>query len=120
MKSLIGPHASISKGILNAIKYAEYIDGNTLQIFLGSNQSTSLKMKTKVSEEEIVAINTHLKSTKTVLVIHTVYLLNFCNHPPSNSAIKYALDNLIFDIKLTSKLGGIGCVLHIGYKKDFY
>jgi len=118
MKSLIGPHASISKGILNAIKYAEYIDGNTLQIFLGSNQSTSLKMKTKVSEEEIVAINTHLKSTKTVLVIHTVYLLNFCNHPPSNSAIKYALDNLIFDIKLTSKLGGIGCVLHIGYKKD--
>ena len=118
MKSLIGPHASISKGILNAIKYAEDIGGNTLQIFLGSNQSTSLKMKTKVSDEEIVAINTHLKSTKTVLVIHTVYLLNFCNHPPSNSAIKYALDNLIFDIKLTARLGGIGCVLHIGYKKE--
>ena len=33
-RCLIGPHASISKGILNAIKYAEYIDGNTLQIFL--------------------------------------------------------------------------------------
>mgnify|MGYP001603915793 CR=1 FL=1 len=118
MKSLIGPHASISKGILNAIKYAEDIGGNSLQIFLGSNQSTSLKMKTKVSDEEIEAINKHLKTTKTVLVIHTVYLLNFCNHPPSNSSIKYALDNLIFDIKLTARLGGIGCVLHIGYKKD--
>ena len=46
---LIGPHASISKGILNAIKYAEYIGGNTLQIFLGSNQTSSLKMKTKIT-----------------------------------------------------------------------
>ena len=118
MRSLIGPHASISKGILNAIKYAEDIDGNTLQIFLGSNQSTSLKMKTKVSDEEIEDINKHLKKTKTILVIHTVYLLNFCNHPPSSPEIKYALDNLIFDIKLTARLGGIGCVLHIGYKKD--
>lgn len=117
-RCLIGPHASISKGILNAIKYSEAIDGNTLQIFLGSNQTLSLKMKTKITEEQISEVNTHLNKTKTTLVIHTVYLLNFCNHPPTNLAIKYVLDNLIFDIRLTAKLGGIGCVLHIGYQKD--
>ena len=115
---LIGPHASISKGILNAIKYAEYIGGNTLQIFLGSNQTTSLKMKTKITEEQIEEVRQHLKKSKTVLVIHTVYLLNFCNHPPSHPGIKFALDNLIYDIKLTQKLGGIGCVLHLGYQKE--
>lgn len=109
---------SISKGILNAIKYAEAIDGNTLQIFLGSNQTLSLKMKTKITEEQICEVHTHLQKTKTILVIHTVYLLNFCNHPPTNPVIKYVLDNLIFDIRLTAKLGGIGCVLHIGYQKD--
>ena len=118
MTTIIGPHASISKGILNAIKYAESIQGNTLQIFLGSNQSTSLKMKTKITEEEIEEVRKYLKDNKIILVIHTVYLLNFCNHPPSSSQIKYALDNLIFDIELTARLGGIGCVLHLGYRKE--
>ena len=117
-RCLIGPHVSISKGILNAIKYAEYIGGNTLQIFLGSNQTSSLKMKTKITEEQIEEVRQHLQRTKTVLVIHTVYLLNFCNHPPSHPGIQYALDNLIYDIKLTQKLGGIGCVLHLGYQKE--
>ena len=118
MKTIIGGHASISKGILNAIKYTQSIGGNTLQIFLGSNQSTSLKMKTKISDTEIERVREYLKEHNMILVIHTVYLLNFCNHPPSSSQIKYALDNLIFDIELTGRLGGIGCVLHIGYQKD--
>ena len=47
-KSIIGPHVSISRGILEAIKYSENIEGNATQIFLGSNRSTSLKMKTKI------------------------------------------------------------------------
>lgn len=117
-RCLIGPHASIGKGVLNAIKYAEYIDGNTIQIFLGGTKSASLKMKTKLSSDQITDIKNHITTTKTILVIHTIYLLNFCNHPPSSPAIKYALDNLIYDIRLTHKLGGCGCVLHLGYKKD--
>jgi Endonuclease IV len=114
----IGCHASISKGILNAIKYVEDIDGNCLQIFLGSNQSTSLNRKTKVSEYDILEINKYVKEKNIKLFIHTVYLLNFCNFPPDNKQIQYALDNLIFDLNLTEKLGGLGCVLHIGYQKD--
>ena len=117
-RTYIGCHASISKGILNAIKYVEDIDGNCLQIFLGSNQSTSLNRKTKVTEEQILEINKYVKDKKIKLFIHTVYLLNFCNFPPDNKQIQYALDNLIFDLKLTEKLGGLGCVLHIGYQKD--
>ena len=53
MNTLIGAHASISNGILSGIKYIQSIGGNTLQIFLGSNQSTSLKMKTKINDEQI-------------------------------------------------------------------
>lgn len=117
-KCLIGPNASIINGILNAIKYAEYIDGNTLQIFLGNNKAIDLGKKTKITDEQIVEVKKHINTTKTILVIHTAYVLNFCNYPPTSSAIKSVLNNLIYDIKLTGKLGGIGCVLHIGYKKD--
>lgn len=117
-KSIIGPHVSISRGILEAIKYSENIEGNATQIFLGSNRSTSLKMKTKIKEEEIKEIKYYILKNNHYLVIHTVYLLNFCNEPSSSSKIKYAQDNLIFDVNLTEKLGGIGCVLHIGYQKD--
>jgi apurinic endonuclease APN1 len=117
-KCLIGPHSSISKGILEAVKYSHHIGGNTTQIFLGSNQSTSLKSKTKISPDEIIQVNKWLKENNHILVIHSIYLLNFCNFPPNNSQIKYAQDNLKYDLELTEKLGGIGCVLHIGYQKD--
>ena len=53
MKSIIGSHASTSKGILEGIKYVENIGGNTLQIFLGNNQTTSLKYKTKLTESQM-------------------------------------------------------------------
>lgn len=117
-KSLIGPHSSISKGILEAVKYSQYIGGNTTQIFLGSNQSTSLKTKTKITKQEIEEVNKWIKENNHILIIHSVYLLNFCNYPPSSSKIKYAIDNLEYDLNLTEELGGLGCVLHIGYQKD--
>lgn len=118
MKCIIGSHSSISKGILEAVKYTHHIGGNTTQIFLGSNQSSSLKTKRKVSDEEVIEIKQWLKENDHILIIHSIYLLNFCNFPSDNHQIKYAQDNLIYDLELTEKIGGIGCVLHIGYQKD--
>ena len=118
MKSIIGSHSSISKGILEALKYTHHIGGNTTQIFLGSNQSSSLKTKRKVTPSEILEIKNWLKENNHILIIHSIYLLNFCNFPSSSRQIKYAQDNLIYDLELTEKIGGIGCVLHIGYQKD--
>ena len=45
---LIGCHASTVPSVLDGIKYVESIGGNAVQIFLGSNRSASMKMKTKL------------------------------------------------------------------------
>ena len=61
VKSLIGAHTSIKEGILEGIKYIEKIGGNVIQIFLGSNQSASLKTKRQINVEEANAIRKYLK-----------------------------------------------------------
>lgn len=118
MKSLIGSHASISKGILEGIKYVENIGGNTLQIFLGSSTNPSLKYKKKLTNVQMEEIKKYIKKKHIKLFIHTIYSLNFCKYPPSDKRIKYAINNLVHDLTITEKIGGVGCVLHIGYQTD--
>lgn len=115
-ETFIGCHSSISKGVLEAIKYTQYIGGNTTQIFLGNKLSSNLKQKTKISEQEEKTIKKHINDTNHKLFIHTAYILNLCKYPKGNSQIKYAIDNVVYDLEQTEKIGGIGCVLHIGYK----
>ena len=52
VQSLIGSYKDIKEGILEGIKYIEKIGGNVIQIFLGSNQSASLKTKRKVTQRK--------------------------------------------------------------------
>lgn len=114
----LGGHCSIANGLLNSIKYIESIGGNALQIFLGSNRSGNLKMKTKIPDEEIKEANAYLKEKDILLVVHAIYLLNFCKYPPTSGAIKYQLDNLIYDMKMVHNIGGLGCVIHLGSRLD--
>lgn len=118
MRCIIGCHSSIKDGILEGLKYTDHIDGNATQIFLGSPQSASLSGKKDISNEEISLINKWLKDNNHTLIIHTIYLLNFCKYSSDKSQIKFAQDNLIYDLEKTEELGGIGCVLHIGKKVD--
>ena len=113
-KLIVGCHASIANGIIEGIKYVESIGGNAVQIFLGSNRSASLKTKHKfIGQNEIDEIKNYVTRNKICLIIHSIYLLNFCKFPPSGHN-KYMHDNLQYDLKYGAMLGVKCVVLHLG------
>jgi deoxyribonuclease IV len=115
--SYIGAHISIAGGILKGIKHVtEDLNGNAIQIFIGNKLSASLKLKSKITDEEAIEIKEYLDDNDVFLVIHACYLLNFCKFPPSSSQIQFAIDNLVHDINLAPKIGALGVVVHIGYQ----
>ena len=114
----IGCHASISPSILEGIKYVESIGGSAIQIFTGSNQSSSLKSKQTLTPEIKKEIKTYLQSRDLQLFIHAIYLLNFCAFPPQNKRIHYAHQNIIYDLQVGQEIGAKGVVLHIGVQKS--
>ena len=115
---ILGCHASITPTVLDGIKYVESIGGNSLQIFLGSNRSASMKMKTKFTPEEINEIKSYVSKNNITLIVHSIYLLNFCKYPHSSGRIRYAHDNLQHDLKYGSMIGAKCVVLHMGFKND--
>lgn len=114
----IGSHASITPSILTGLQYIKNIGGNAVQIFLGSNRSATLKQKTKLTIQDILDIKKYLKNENLELIVHSVYLLNFAYFPPTSKRIKYAHDNLQYDLQYASKLGARCVVLHFGFAKD--
>jgi deoxyribonuclease-4 len=114
----IGCHISITPSILDGIKYGESIGGNAFQIFMGNNRSASLKAKTKLEPEECKEIKEYVSRNNLILVIHSIYLLNFCSYPPYSGHIKYMHTNIQYDLKYGSLIGAKCVVLHIGFKND--
>ena len=110
----IGIHTSITPTILAGLEYAHALGATAAQIFTGSNMTASLKAKHQLTPAEIHAIRTFRKNTGMQLVIHAVYVLNFCSWPPTSGRIQYAHTNLRWDLTQAQKLGGGIVVLHIG------
>jgi len=95
---ILGCHTSIGNGMLEGIKYAHSIGANAMQIFMGSNRSASLKTKHKFNDEsEINEIKNYITQNKLCLIIHSIYLLNFCKYPPSSRGIQYMHQNIQYD-----------------------
>lgn len=115
---LIGCHASTVPSVLDGIKYIESIGGNALQIYLGATKSADLKMKTKFTPEEMNEIKSYVSKRHIALIIHSIYLLNFCSFPPSSGRIRYQHNNLQHDLKYGAMLGAKCVVLHLGFKND--
>ena len=114
---LIGCHSSIANGILEGIKYVESIGGNALQIFMGSKLQSSLKYKHKFKDQnEINTIREYISRNKIAFIIHSIYTINLCKLPYTSSRIKYAHDNILYDLKYGQMLGAKCVVLHIGSK----
>lgn len=119
-KIYIGFHLDSSHftTIKNALEITKKKGANILQIFLGNKRLTTLREKIKLDNNEIKEIKLFLKNNDIKLVIHSIYSINFCKDPnhPRN---KWGTDNLIYDMNLCEKIGGIGVVLHLGsYKTD--
>jgi len=116
-KLKLGCHISITPSILDGIKYGESIGANAFQIFMGSKLSSSLKDKTKFEPNECNEIKQYIYKNNLTLIIHSIYLLNFCKYPPSSGHIKYQHDNIQYDLKNGALIGAKCVVLHIGFKK---
>ena len=97
---------------LDSIKHTLASGGNAMQVFLGDRNSTTLTTKSKLTLTEIKKIKNILTKNDIKLFIHASLTLNFAN--PLIKRYQWSLDNLIFDMKLGSKLGAIGCVIHLG------
>jgi len=110
----LGIHTSITPSILSGLEYAHALGATAAQIFTGSNMTSSLKAKHSLTPDEIQAIRTFRQNTNLVLVIHAVYVLNFCSFPPTNGRIQFAHANLRWDLTQAQNLGGGIVVLHIG------
>jgi apurinic endonuclease APN1 len=114
----IGCHLSITPSILNAINYAINIGANAGQIFLGNNQSSSIKSKQKITDDNILEIKKTIELYDFHLSIHAIYLLNFCAFPSNSKRITYAQNNLIYDLEIGDKIGAKCIVVHIGVMKN--
>ena len=117
-KLYLGCHISITPSILDGIHYGESIGANAFQIFMGNNRSASLKNKTKFEPNECNEIKQYINKNNLSLIIHSIYLLNFCSYPPYSGHIKYQHANIQYDLKYGAMIGAKCVVLHIGFKKN--
>ena len=113
---LIGCHINHPKSILDALNITVKSGGNILQIFFGDNVLTTLSKKIKLSTSEIKEIKSYMKTNDIKLVVHSILSLNFCKDP-FYKRNTWGVENLIYDLNLCAKLGGIGCVIHLGTYK---
>ena len=109
MTLYLGKHMSVSKGLLKAVEETNKLGCNVLQIFTKSPQST--RFKCKFTDEQMIEVNKYLDDHSMEIVCHSSYMLNFAKDP---SEIQWAIDSLIEDMNIMSKLNGIGCVIHMG------
>ena len=100
------------------MQYVNSIGANAAQIFLGSNRAASIKTKTKFTQDDITEIRNFLSTSKMILIIHTIYLLNLCKAPHSSGTMKWMHANIWHDMKYGSKLGAKCVVVHLGSKMN--
>lgn len=115
LQQYIGGHTSISPSILEGIQYMHGLGANAIQIFAGSNASSSLKTKQEVSEIAAQEIREYIQRFGLYVVIHAIYMLNFCQYGPSSRRIKYMHDNLKYDLELAQRIGARSVVIHMGF-----
>lgn len=102
--------------IICALKETKKLGANVLQIYLGSKYLTSLKEKIILSDIQILEIKIFLKENNIKLFIHSILSLNYCRDPYSKRD-QWGIDNLLYDMNLCYKLGGVGVVMHMGTHK---
>jgi len=113
MTKFIGCHITKKYGILNSLKALTEIGGNACQIQLKDTNVNFIETKTNIDENELKQIKDYVKKHNIYLINHSIHKINMARNPTEN--IK-SLQSLADDIKLVSKMGGIGSVVHMGKK----
>ena len=105
----IGPHYSISNGIIKAVKDVENMDGNAMQIFTGSPQSLDLGKLYSNSPNKLDLVK---KNIIFPVFSHAKYLINLSK--PLIPKNKIFLIRLSQELDLSVKIGINGVVVHFG------
>ncbi len=113
----VGAHCGVVDTVYNAIKTGASKGGSVVQIYLGEKHKTTLKYKYPIDDSEIAEIRKYLKKTGMLLFVHANLTLNLARDHRS-SRYKWVTENLIYDLRLTERLGGVGCVIHMGCRLD--
>jgi apurinic endonuclease APN1 len=120
MVLIIGSHINRKSddytSIINSIKDEKKLGGNVMQIFLGNSIKTTLTNKFRISPSELKEIKAEIKESKVKIVIHSILTLNLCS--PLERRYQWNVDNLVYDLELNNKIGGLGVVVHMGTMKS--
>ena len=107
-KIYYGAHASISKGIVKALKSIKDNGGNIAQIFISNPQGRGTKKRTQKEIKEIVK---YLIDKDMKLVIHSPYVLNFAKPFDADS---WWIKQMINELKIGASMNSLGSVVHFG------
>ena len=108
----IGFTMNLERNILDTLENSKKINCNFIQIFLSPPQQYNPKRRSKKELEEY-KIRSEILNIKTV--IHSSYMLNFCN-PVDSYIHQAAVDLLVNDLNDSVVLGSIGVIIHMGKK----
>jgi deoxyribonuclease-4 len=110
MSILIGPHVSISKGLIGAAKEAVSYDANTFMIYTGAPQNTRRKPieKLKIEEGHIFMKENNIGD----IVVHAPYIINLASC--KDDLFDLAKSFLAEEIRRTEAIGANYIVVHPG------
>lgn len=106
----IGAHLSTGGGIDLAVKQANLIGANCLQIFSGSPRMWRRTPLDRIDVTKIAAAQE--KYAVAPIFTHALYLVNLASDKPE--LVQVSVESLIHDLKFDAHIHGSGVVVHLG------
>ena len=109
----IGCNITKKYGILKGLKALLEINGNACQIHIKDTNVKYTETKTDMSDGELNDIKKFVVKNNIFLINHSIHKINLAKSTTENMS---SLLSLVDDIKLVTKMGGVGSVVHMGKK----
>lgn len=106
-RDMVGLNINTRFGFITAVDYAALLGAGTMQVFLQGNRGYGSKRKTA---EQLAALKKSSRRHKIRTVVHSGYLLNFCNPDCKEKKVK----RLTEDLEDAHAMGAIGAIIHMG------
>jgi len=110
----IGGHVSTAGGLVNAIKNAERIGANCIQIFASSSRQWKITWPSKESAEQFKKAKKEAGIDPVYL--HAPYLINLASPASEHAAL--SAKTLLEYLELSDYIGADGVIFHIGSGKE--
>lgn len=109
-----GCHVSAAGGLEHAIKHAEELGINTIQLHPSAPQRWNTKAFPEGIERAFKEARAHSGVKK--VFFHGIYLINLAN--PNPQQFHLSKQSLVYYLELNERLAGDGVIFHVGSLKD--